>query len=354
MNQLRYSVFTLGGLASFAAAAIGIAIYASHPGSNFYIIGWDELEHRAFADLLLHGGTGSFVQNALQGEALTGSAAWGTGLVIAICTYLFGSDLSYIGLKWVLHVLATVLLYTLVKKYRGERVAGYAAFFFLIYPPLLVYEASFLKDDLVASLVVITAATIDRKRYLMVIPLLLLTIVIRANAVLFPIILLAYLRRARLRYVMLFSAIAIAAVVATISGGYFLKLETVLRLPVTTILFYAGKYLLGPLPTNILSYDTEDVVIFPWYTLSFLGIIVGFFLPGFYSSIRANWRWILLLLAACLGPYLPYVNEADIVGPRQFAVVGWLFFLMFYERLLNYGFRLEPGRTSEVAWAAHT
>ncbi|MGB6870303.1 MAG: hypothetical protein WBD93_11890, partial [Acidobacteriaceae bacterium] len=131
-------------------------------------------------------------------------------------------------------------------------------------------------------------------------------------------------------------------------------LETVLRLPVTTILFYAGKYLLGPLPTNILSYDTEDVVIFPWYTLSFLGIIVGFFLPGFYSSIRANWRWILLLLAACLGPYLPYVNEADIVGPRQFAVVGWLFFLMFYERLLNYGFRLEPGRTSEVAWAAHT
>ena len=46
MNQLRYSVFTLGGLASFAAAAIGIAIYASHPGGNFYIIGWDELEHR--------------------------------------------------------------------------------------------------------------------------------------------------------------------------------------------------------------------------------------------------------------------------------------------------------------------
>ena len=77
MNQVRYSVFTLGGLASLAAAVVGIAIYASHPGGNFYIIGWDELEHRSFADLLLNGGTGSFVLNALQGEALTGSAAGG-------------------------------------------------------------------------------------------------------------------------------------------------------------------------------------------------------------------------------------------------------------------------------------
>jgi hypothetical protein len=354
MSQLRYGLFTLGGLASLAAAVAGIAIYAAHPGSNFYLIGWDELEHRSFADLLLNGGTGSFVQNALEGEALTGSAAWGTGLVIALCKYLFGSDLSYIALKWVLHVLAALLLYALLKKYRGERVAGYVTFFFLIYPPLLVYEASFLKDDLVASLVVITAAVIDRRRYLIAIPLLLLTIVIRANAVLFPIIFLAYLRRARLRYVLLFSAIAVAAVVATISGGYFLKLETVLRLPPGTIAFYVGKYLLGPLPTNILSYDTEDVMIFPWYTLSFLAIIIGFFLPGFYSSIRANWKWILLLLAACLGPYLPYVNEADVVGARQFSVVGWLYFLLFYERVLNYGFRLEPGRPSEAPWLAPT
>jgi hypothetical protein len=352
MSPLRYGVFTLGVLASLAAAAAGIAIYVSHPGGNFYLIGWDELEHRAFAELLLNGGTGSFVQNALQGEALTGSAAWGTGLVIAVCRYLFGSDLSFIALKWVLHVLATLLLYSLLKKYRGERVAGYAAFFFLIYPPLLLYEASFLKDDLVAALVIITAAAIDRKRYLVVGALLLLTIVVRANAVLFPIIFIAYLRRARLRYVMVFSAMAVAAVVATISGGYFLKMETVLHLPATTILFYVGKYLLGPLPTNILNYDTEDVVIFPWYTLSFLGIICGFFLPGFYSSIRANWRWIILLLGVCLAPYLPYVNELDIVGPRQFAVVGWLFFLLFYERLLNYGFRFEPGLPSEVTWPA--
>lgn len=354
MSSLRYSLFALGGLASLAAAAAGIAVYASHPGSNFFVIGWDELEHRAFADLLLHGGTGSFFQNALLGQALTGSAAWGTGLVIAICTYLFGSELSYIALKWVLHVLATLLLYGLLKKYRSERVANYVAFFFLIYPPLLVYGASFLKDDLVASLAVITAAAIDRRRYLIVAALMLLTIVIRANAVLFPIIFLAYLRRARLRYVILFSAIAVAAVGATISTGYFVKLETVLRLPPGTILFYTAKYLVGPLPTNILSYDTEDVMIFPWYALSFLGIIVGFFLPGFYSSIRANWKWILLLLAACLGPYLPYVNDADIVGPRQFSVVGWLYFLMFYERVLNYGFRFEPDRPTEAPWPART
>lgn len=354
MSALRYGLFTLGGLASLAAAVAGIAIYASHPGSNFYLIGWDELEHRAFAELLLHGGGGSFVENAVNGAAITGSTAWGSGFVIAGCKYLFGSDLSYIALKWVLHVLATLLLYRLLKKYRGERLACYVAFFFLIYPPLLVYEASFLKDDLVAALVVITAVVIDRKSYLVAIPLLLLTIVVRANAVLFPIIFIAYLRQARLRYVLVFSAIAIAAVAATISEGFFLKMQTVLHLPVTTILFYVGKYLLGPLPTNILNYDTEDVELFPWYTLSFLGIIVGFFLPGFYSSIRANWRWIVLLLGACLGPYLAYVNDLDIVGPRQFAVVGWLFFLLFYERLLNYGFRFEPGRPGEVTWPAPT
>jgi hypothetical protein len=354
VSPLRYSVFALAGLASLAAAVAGIVIYANHPDSNFYIIGWDELEHRAFAELLLHGGSGNFVQNAVAGEALTGSAAWGTGLVIGICTYVFGSELSYIALKWVLHVFATALLYGLVRKYRSDRIACYVAFFFLIYPPLLLYEASFLKDDLVAALVIITAAAIDRRRYLAAAALMALTIVVRANAVLFPIILLGYLRNSRLRFVLLFSALAVAAVIATISQGYFLKMESVLHLPPTTILFYVGKYLLGPLPTNILSYDTEDVLIFPWYTLSFLAILAGFFLPGFYSSIRANWRWILLLLCVCLGPYLPYVNDADIVGSRQFAVVGWLYFLMFYERVLVYGLSFEPRRSSEAGCPAPT
>lgn len=346
--------FTLGMVISFAAAATGIAIYASHPDSNFYLIGWDELQHRAFGDILLNSGSGNIFANALQGQALTGDASWGAGGLIGLCQYFFGSDLSYMALKWVLHVLATLLLYQLVKKYRGERVACYAAFFFLIYPPLLVYEASFLKDDLVAALVIITAALIDRKRYIAAAPLLLLLITVRANAVLFPIILVGYLKQARLRYVLLFSAIPIAAAVAILSQGYFQVLQTVLQLPVTTVLFYVVKYLLGPLPTNILDYDTEAAWIFPWYTLSFLAIIAGFFLPGFYASMRANWRWIVLLLAVSLAPYLPYVYELDIVGPRQFAAVGWLYFLLFYERLLRYGFSFVPRQPIENRWSPAT
>lgn len=354
---MRLSVriaFILGAVVSFAAAATGIAIYASHPDSNFYLIGWDELEHRAFANLLLHGGSGNIFANALYGQALTGDATWGDSLMIGLCSYFFGSDLSFMALKWVLHVFATLLLYQLVKKYRSERVACYAAFFFLIYPPLLVYEASFLKDDLVAALVIITAAAIDRKWYIAAGPLLLLMIAVRANAVLFPVIFIGYLRRSRLRYFILLSAIPLAAAVTIISLGYFQKMLTVLQLPVTTILFYVGKYLLGPLPTNILNWDTEAVWIFPWYTLSFLAIFAGFFFPGFYSSIRANWRWIVLLLCVCLAPYLPYVYDADIIGGRQFAVVGWLYFLLFYERLLRYGFRFEPRYSSEGRWSAAT
>ncbi len=346
--------FTLGMVISFAAAATGIAIYAAHPGSNFYLIGWDELQHRAFGDILLNGGSGNIFANALQGQALTGDASWGAGGLIGLCRYFFGSDLSYMAFKWVLHVLATLLLYQLVKKYRGERVAGYAAFFFLIYPPLLVYEASFLKDDLVAALVIIAAALIDRKRFVAAAPLLLLLITVRANAVLFPIILVGYLRQARLRYVLLLSAIPIAAALTLVSQGYFQLMQTILQLPVTTVVFYVVKYLLGPLPTNILDYDTEAAWILPWYTLSFLAIIAGFFLPGFYASMRANWRWIVLLLGVSLGPYLPYVNELDIVGPRQFAAVGWLYFLLFYERLLRYGFRFVPRQPIADRWSPAT
>jgi hypothetical protein len=356
MSPLRYSVFALGGLASFAAAAAGIIIYASHPGSNFYLIGWDELQHREFAQLLLHGGSGSIFANMLEGQALTGDATWGTGLLIGLCVYCFGTDVSYIALKWVLHVLAALLLYRLVRKYRGERVAGYAAFFFLIYPPLLLYGASFLKDDLVAALVIITAASIDRKWYLAAAPLMLLMIAVRANAVLFPVILLGYLRHARLRYVLLLSALPVAVVVSLLPG-YVQAMLNVLHLPPTTVLFFVVKYLLGPLPGNLLSYQSEAAWILPWYTLSFLGILGGCLLPGFYSSIRRNWKWIALLLAVCLGPYLPYVQDADVVGPRQFAAVGWLFFLLCYERLLRYGFTLErePRRASaEAGWSAAT
>lgn len=353
MSQLRYIVFTLGLLASLAATATGIVLYASHPGSNYFLIGWDELQHREFAQVLLHSGSGSIFANMLEGQALTGDATWGTGLLIGLCIYCFGSELSFIALKWVLHVLATLLLYRLVSKYRGERVAGYAAFFFLIYPPLLLYGASFLKDDLVAALVIITAAAIDRRRYIVVLPLMLAMIAVRANAVLFPVILLGYLRQARLRYVLLFSAIPFAAVVALLPG-YVQAMLNVVHLPPATVLFFVAKYLLGPLPGNLLSYQSEAAWILPWYTLSFLAILGGLFLPGFYSSIRRNWKWLVLLLGVCLGPYLPYVQQADIVGPRQFASVGWFYFLLCYERLLRYGFSVAPQPRNEAEWSPAT
>jgi hypothetical protein len=347
--------FVLGAVIALIAAVIGIVIYAKNPGSNFYLIGWDELEHRSFAEMLLHSGSGSIFENALAGQALTSNATWGTGLLIGLCQYLFGSDLAFQGLKWVLHVLATLLLYGLVNKYRGERVAAYAAMFFLIYPPLLVYEASFLKDDLVAALVIIVAATFDRKWYPLTVPLVALLIAVRPNAVVFPVIFLGYLRGSRLRWVLLAGALAVGAAVLMLSPAYFQILLGLLQLPPGTVLFYSVKYLLGPLPTNILSYDTEAQWLLPWYTLSFLGILIGFFLPGFYASVRRNWRWILLLMTVCLAPYLPYVMELDIVGPRQFAAVGWLYFMLFYERVLNYGFKLEPrALPGEVGWSPAT
>jgi len=344
--------FAAGALISLAAAVTGMLIYASHPGSNFYLIGWDELEHRSFADMLLHGGSGSLAQNALEGQALTGSANWGTGLVIAISQVLFGSELAFIAVKWALHVLAGWLLYELLKRYRGETIAGYVTLFFLLYPPLLLYSASFLKDDLVAALVVIAAAAIDRRRFLAGAAVLLLLIAIRANAVMFPIILIGYLRRARLRYVLLAAAIPFAAV-AVVLPGSIKGLADIIMLSPGTVAFFAAKYLLGPLPTNLFSYDTESAWLFPWYTLSFLGILVGFLLPGFYASVRANWMWILLLLAASLAPYLPYVKELDIIGPRQFSTVGWLYFLLFYERVLCYGLKI-PRRTAEGTWSPAT
>jgi hypothetical protein len=343
--------FLFAAFLSVIPAAVGISIYAGRQDSSFYIIGWDELEHRSFSNVLLHEGTGSIIENALVGEQLTGSATWGTGLVIALCQLAFGTDLAYMALKWLLHVVAGLLLYQLVSKYRGERVAAWSTLFFLLYPPLLVYEVSFLKDDLVASLVIITAAVLDRRRYLLAAPLVLLTIAVRANAVLFPIILLGYLRRARLRYVLVVFGILMAVALLMLSQGYFEAMLDIVRLPPQTILFFVAKYLLGPLPTNILDYGTEAVWILPWYTLSFAGILVGFFLPGFYTSLRLNWRWIVLLLGVCLAPYLPYVNQLDIVGPRQFAAVGWLYFLLFYERLLNYHFTLRPPPAQPAQWS---
>ncbi len=352
MSAALRVLFALGALASLAAAVTGITIYAQHPGSNFYLIGWDELEHRQFADILLTQGSGNIFVNALAGEALTGNGTWGTGLLIGLSRYFFGSELAYIGVKWVLHVLAALLLYRLVSKYRSERLAAYVTMFFLIYPPLLVYGTSFLKDDLVAALVIITAAVIDRRWYVVAAPLLLLMVAVRANAVLFPVILIGYLRRSSLRNLVVLFTIPAAAVLLMLSQERFGVLEGLLHLPPTTVLFFVLKYLLGPIPTNILGYETEAVWIFPWYTLSFLGILAGFLFRGFYTSIRANWLWITLVLGAALAPYLPYANDVDIVGPRQFCTVGWLYFMLFYEKLLGrYGFTWRPSG-NVTGWSA--
>ena len=342
---MRFGVriaFVLGAVVALAAAAAGIIIYANNPGGNFYLIGWDELQHRQFADVLLNDGAGNIFTNALQGEALTGDATWGAGLVIGLSQWLFGTQLAYIVVKWVLHVIAALLLYGLVARHRNELLARYICLFFLIYPPLLVYSASFLKDDLVASLVIIVSALIDRRRYLLGVAVMLLLLVVRANAGLFPMIFLGWLWRARLSRLLLLAFAPLAAALFLIQQGYFERLMQVLYLPPLIVVFYVVKFLVGPLPTNILNFDTEAVIIFPWYLLSFVAILVGFFLPGFYSSLRRNWFWILALLAVSLLPYLPYVEIADVIGPRQFSSVGWLYLLLFYELVLS-RFRFTVG-----------
>ena len=58
-SRMRHSVriaFLFAAILSAVPAAIGISIYAGRPDSNFYLIGWDELEHRSFSDVLLHEG----------------------------------------------------------------------------------------------------------------------------------------------------------------------------------------------------------------------------------------------------------------------------------------------------------
>jgi hypothetical protein len=344
--------FTFGTVVACAAALVGVLAYLNNPGDNYYLLGHDELQHRAFADILLGNETQGLFLNALRGAELTGDTSWGTGFVIALSEYLFGTKLAFIGLKCGLHLLAASWLYELLKKYRCERLALYASFFFLVYPPLLVYEASFLKDDLVASLTVIAAALIDRKRYVFAFVLLGLLIAVRANSVLFPIILLGYLRRATLKQMLLVSVIPIAGAALIISQGYFAKLQELFGLSPLTVIFYTLKYLIGPLPTNILNYDTEQVYIFPWYVFSFSIVLASFLHSGLYSSIYRNWLWILMLLAAALGPYLPYVDEADVVGPRQFTSIGWFFFILFYERLLvRYRFVLRPDVPITEKWS---
>ncbi len=348
--------FVLGAAVCVAVALTGTIIYYNHPGDLFFLLGQDELQHRQFAQLLLNGGTsGSLFANALEGEAITGDATWGTGFVIALCTWLFGTDLSYMAVKCLLHLIATACLYRLIARYRGERIAGYVAFFFLIYPPLLVYECSFLKDDLVASLVVIASALIERRRWIFSVALMLLLVIIRANAAVFPVIFVAYLWRARVWKLVLFASIPIGGALLFIPADFFVRLANIFYLPPLTVVFYTIKFLVGPLPTNILDYDTEAVIIFPWYVLTFVGILAGFLFPEFYASVRRNWLWILATLAVSLAPYLPYVRDADVIGPRQFSTVGWFYLLLFYEYLMaRYGFTLGLPVRKEPAWSAAT
>jgi len=347
--------FVLGAAVAVVVAVTGIVMYYEHPGDLYWLLGQDELQHREFGRILLTGGSGSLFANALEGEAITGDATWGTGFVIALCSYVFGSDLSFMAVKCALHLLATVLLYRLLVKYRGERLAGYVAFFFLVYPPLLVYESAFLKDDLVASLVVIVSALIDRRHWIVALVLMLLLVIIRANAALFPVIFIAYLWRARIGKLLLLSAVPLAAAALLIPQDFFIRLANILTLSPLTLVFYIIKFLLGPLPTNILDYDTEAVMIFPWYVLTFTAILAGFLLPDFYRSMRRNWLWILATLCVSLAPYLPYVHEADVIGPRQFSTVGWLYLLLFYECLLaRYGITLGLPLRKDPSWSAAT
>ena len=342
--------FGFGTILSFGAALAGIMVYSANPADGFYIIGHDELEHRAFAKILLTENDGNFFGNVFEGESLVGAGVWGNAVAIGLCEYLFSDARFYFALKFILHLIAARCLYVLIGKYKGEYLARYVTFFFLVYPPILLYSASYLKDDLVASLIVIAAFAVDRKSFLLLVLLIAFLAITRFNAVLVPIIIMAYLKEAKFKEIVVWSVIPVLGSLLIIPFGYFEKIWEIVDLPLLSLLFYVLKYLIGPIPSStVLAIDSEVHTLFLWYFISFVGIILGFFFREFYQNIVRNWLWIVLLLMVTLGPYLLYVKEFDVVGPRQFSAVGWLFFLLFYERLfMRYKLKLVGSSRKSV------
>jgi hypothetical protein len=256
--------------------------------------------------------------------------------------FLSVSGLGYFSIyivKSVLLAAAVFCLYNLLESLGySKKLILVNICFLLFYYPLLIFHSSFLRDDVIVYLIIISSY-------------LLISLANRFNILILIILLLSI-------WILLFSRIFSVAIVVYIffSVVKFNKKNLLYFIPIFLLLFYFDlinyillffangsinvsnlfynifKFYIGPLPWNMIYHDSEYEPW--WYFITFLVVFLFLFSLKFWRLLYENRIYFFVTFFFIFLPYHIRSAEHDSIGPRQFAMVAPFFFFFIYSKLL--------------------
>jgi hypothetical protein len=348
MHIRRIYIIAAGIL--FARLLIVVAANFSREqiGFGYYLIGHDEWIWQDNSIFYFENGFGlAAISDALGLASSFLNLGW---------PYLLGMvhsavGLSYFNVLWVKYFFlfwAIVSLHDIVRfKTNCSDQAIISSVFLGIYYPLAAFDLAYIRDDfLVYSLLILLKLTMipptlrldSLLKYSLVLFLSYIVLFTRPFALLvFFVISIFYLRTLRLTYVLFALVVLIPVVenivsfsVITYAVNFLLK---EISLGLYDIIFGSLKFYFGPIPLNMLYHESEYSPY--WHSFTFILVSMSLLLRQVYSQALSEWKSMLGLFLVAVFPYIIHHQFVDGIGPRQFAMIGPILFVLLYSRIVK-------------------
>ena len=317
-------------------------------GFGHYLIGHDEL---VWQDNSIH-----FFENGFGLAAISDALSLPSSFLNLGWPYLLGMahsavGLSYFNVLWVKYFFlfwAVVSVHDIVRfKTNCSDQAIIASVFLGIYYPLAAFDLAYVRDDfLVYALLILLKLTVipptlrpeSLLKYSLVLFLSYIVLFTRPFALfVFIVISIFYLKTLKITHVFSALAVLIPVVetivsfsVTTYAMNFLLKASS---LGLYEIIFGSLKFYFGPIPLNMFYFQSEYSPY--WHSFTFILVSMSLLLRQIYSQALSEWKSMLGLFLVVAFPYMISHQFVNAIGPRQFAMIGPILFVLLYSRVVK-------------------
>jgi len=327
---------------------------------NIWSYGHDELQWQRASLLLPESGISSeYITFLMNGEASW--SALGFPSVVGLLHLLMGASYENVLIVKFGTLALALLSLNFLYDHKPLEYRCSVMICYLLYWPLLILSWTYMRDDYIVNMILIFCAlskALIRKPSLMMIFLIALVFqqlmftrvaasLVAISLSLFYFLDLKIISLVKLRWKLItFSMAIFGSIMLFIQKGFF---DTLVGFIITnakvdlSIIFLSAKWFLGPLPWNMVFEYVDSGLNPAWYMFT---LAASLLLLLNFKSIRSIQRHFVTLLLLWITGFLPYYFlhwSVDIVGPRQFAMVGFFHFLIVYSWIFDLK-KLKRGR----------
>jgi hypothetical protein len=296
-------------------------------------------------------------------------STWHCGwpFLAGVIFFMFGKNVFIvILLKQFIYAIGCIYIYKLSLLLSVSRRSSYIIFIFsIIYPPLTIYSVSFMREEVLFSLVVFNLYLITKNKfennlfycnlYILFTTFTICTFRVHIGCI-FVILYFASIFNGNFRIKRFFLMICVLFIIIYISSEYIaygLRMVTAHAFSFSLLEDSCSfiRFIFSPLPWKI-GLDNHNAYNIWWYYLSlgFLVLSIFYFQYLLQSIINNKMLFFFIMMY-----FSAYIMNAKIlgasnlaIGPRQFALIGPLFFMTAYSVVLEKLVFLNKSKTTYI------